>query len=510
MNAGETKRDEALGSHPVERARVLLIYTGGTIGMVLSDRGNPASPLRPGTEEEMEQTLRHSFPDLVRKYGITWELRVLPDTPPVDSSDVTPEHWGFIAELLQSEYANWDGFVVLHGTDTMAYTAAGLSFILNNLAKPVVVTGSQLPFNDARSDGRLNLVNAVMIAGYKATGLPLVPEVVLCFGDALLRGNRATKVSTRDLNGFESPNFPKLGELGERILIRRPYLRHPPDNLVEPFYVSTNLETNVIDLAVSPGLREDQLRGLIDNEELRGIVLRSYGAGNVPSAVVPLLREAVRAGKVVVNVTQCPHGMVEQGLYESSSELLEAGVTTGLDMTPEAALAKLFWLLGTEIADEVKAQLEINQRGEQSYDLFDLEFPSQDRPVELIVSAARPIGLITKDRVNEAFLRITGVVLESETGGGKEVRVFLNHTSADRSTDTASPYCAAVFTAELPEEKAEGESHHRATCSFVREITGRFRQLFTESHPVSMTVVAGPDTRVSYKGLCLSVLATAK
>ena len=312
------------------KARVYVLYTGGTIGMV------------------------------------HWEMEGLEGERPLDSSDVNARHWVKMARAIRERYDEWDGFVILHGTDTMAHTASGLSFIFENLGKPVIITGSQLPISDERTDARLNLANALYVAGYRATNLPCIPEVALCFGESLLRGNRARKESTTDLNAFASPNYPRLGRLGERIEIHTALLRPEPEGR---FGIQTNLETRVMDFALFPGLSREPLAALLLNENVKGAVMRTFGAGNAMSdaGIHEVLRLAIGQGKIVLSVSQCQKGGVAMGLYVAGAALLEIGVVNGADMTPEAALAKMFWTLGAGMARaDALRLLQTDQRGEQS------------------------------------------------------------------------------------------------------------------------------------------------
>ncbi len=346
------------------KTNVLVIYTGGTIGMVHADPVDTSSPLRPGTQAELLAAARIGNP----LTHVAWDMKPLSDfdrnsVGALDSSSVGPLEWRYMAAQIARNYQDYDGFVILHGTDTMAYTASALSFLLENLSKPVIMTGSQLPIADARTDGALNLVNALYIAGYKATGLPCVPEVAICFADLLLRGNRTTKVSTSRWQGFDTPNYPHLGRIGESIEIDGTVLLDPP---AAPFIAHTALKESVTTVTLYPGMSAAVLANML-SADAQGFILRSFGTGNVPEnpEFVAVIRDAVAEGKIVVNATQCLEGSVKMGRYAASSALQAAGVISGQDLTQEAALTKLMWLLATETGDAVAARMQASQRGEQ-------------------------------------------------------------------------------------------------------------------------------------------------
>lgn len=338
--------------------RVLVIYTGGTIGMVPTDPANPDSTRRPGGKDDV---LRY-IPGIGHRDGIDWELLADPALPPIDSSDIDSRHWLALAALIAREYARWDGFVVLHGTDTMAYSASALSFLCHNLAKPVIFTGSQTPLFHERTDGRLNLIHALRIAGYKATGLPLLPEVAICFGKRVVRGNRARKMSTTDSDAFDSPNLRPLGAIETDVFLDPSLLRPAP---TEPFRVDAAMDPGVIDLTIVPGMPAALLTTMLASPDIRGVILRTFGQGNVPSNA-GLLAAIPAPGKVVVNVTQCPRGRVNMEQYESGRLLSSRGVIAAGDMTPEAAFTKLSWLLANAPAEEIPSLFRQSLRGEVS------------------------------------------------------------------------------------------------------------------------------------------------
>lgn len=289
--------------------------------------------------------------------------------PLIDSSDVEPGMWQSLAKLIKERYDEYDGFVVLHGTDTMAYSASALSFMLDNLAKPVIFTGSQLPIGVPRTDGKENLISAVEIAAAKDdNGHSLVPEVSIYFDSQLLRGNRSTKVSSEEFRAFRSPDYPALAEAGINIRYNKAAIMRP-EVWSAPLRISTALDTRVGILKIHPGITPQVMRYFLCGPETRAVILETYGSGNAPSSkwFLEIVQEAARMGKVLMNVTQCSSGTVNMGLYATGKALQKAGVVSGLDITTESALAKLFHLLGSSDDNEwVKKRLGENLKGEIS------------------------------------------------------------------------------------------------------------------------------------------------
>ena len=336
-----------------------MIYTGGTIGMKQDLRDQTLKPF------DFDQIL-DEVPEL-GKFALKIDSYTF--DPLIDSSDVEPSLWQSLAALIRDRYDEYDGFVVLHGTDTMAYSASALSFMLENLSKPVVFTGSQLPIGVPRTDGKENLVSAVEIASAKdPEGHPLVPEVCIYFDSLLMRGNRSTKISSEEFRAFRSPNCPPLAEAGINIKYNRKVIMKP-GLWSAPLQISTSLDTRVSILKVHPGITPQVMRHFLCSDAVRAVIIETYGSGNAPSSqwFIDIVREAALSGKVLMNVTQCLSGMVDMDLYATGKALEKAGVVSGRDITTESALAKLFYLMGKSGDNNwVKARLGDNLKGEIS------------------------------------------------------------------------------------------------------------------------------------------------
>ena len=339
-----------------DKSAILLIYTGGTIGMKESAHG-----LVPF---DFSQILSE-VPELQK---FTFKIDSYTFDPLIDSSDVEPGMWKELAVLIKEKYDAYDGFVVLHGTDTMAYSASALSFMLDGLAKPVIFTGSQLPVGSLRTDGKENLVSAIEVASAKdARGRAMVPEVAIYFNSQLIRGNRATKVNATAFDAFRSPNCPPLAEAGIRIRYNKALIRYPSTEA--PLTIHTNLDTRVAILKVHPGITEQVARNVLLGSGIRAVIIETYGSGNAISKpwFTDIIRQSSASGKILLNITQCLAGDVNMNLYATGKALKEAGVVSGSDITTEGGLAKLFFLMG-EYADneKVKRLLEKNLKGEIS------------------------------------------------------------------------------------------------------------------------------------------------
>lgn len=340
----------------MHKPHILIIYTGGTIGMVKNADTGALEPLD-------FNHLRHHLPEL-RLFDFTIDNYQF--TPPIDSSDMTPELWVSLADIIAERYDRYDGFVILHGTDTMSFTASALSFMLEGLNKPVILTGSQLPIGVMRTDGRENLITAIEIAAaLTADGQPRVPEVCIFFASHLYRGNRTTKENAEKFNAFASYNYPPLARAGININYQDQLIHRSSGNT--QFSINRTLDNRVLALTLFPGIRPELIENVFRMPDIRGIVLRTFGSGNAPTApwFVDALQQASLSGKVIVNITQCQSGSVEMGLYRTGVMLSRAGVVSGHDMTVESAVTKLMVLFGKGLsAEEVRIQMERSIAGE--------------------------------------------------------------------------------------------------------------------------------------------------
>jgi L-asparaginase len=338
-------------------ASILIIYTGGTIGMMQDAETGALYPLD-------FKELHNKLPDL-KRFG--FKISSISFNPPVDSANVDTAFWIRLADIIGSNYGHYDGFVVLHGTDTMAYSASALSFMLGNLQKPVIFTGSQLPLGTIRTDGKENLVTSIEIAAEKRNGVAVVPEVCIYFENKLFRGNRTTKYSAEHFNAFRSVNYPSLAETGIHIKYNYPAIQYP--SVVRELKIFRAMDNNIALIKLFPGLSENYLNNVLQTKNLKALVLETYGSGNAMTApwFLANLKKAIDKGLLILNVSQCFGGGVEMGMYKTSIALRECGVISGFDTTTEAALTKLMFLLGQNLTkEEIIEALNMSLRGEIS------------------------------------------------------------------------------------------------------------------------------------------------
>ncbi len=340
------------------RQRILIIYTGGTIGMIEDIKTGALMPF----------DFTHLIESVPKVKMLNFDIDNVQFEQPIDSSDMNPAHWSQITRIIADNYEKYDGFVVLHGTDTMAYTASVLSFMLEGLNKPVIITGSQLPIGEVRTDGEENLITALQIAAARDEHKrPIVREVAILFDDYLWRGNRASKQSSDNFDAFKSSNYPPLAKIGLGINFNYDALLRHSEKI--PFTPHFDLDTNVSVVDIFPGMSEQTLRHMLGAPGVKGVVLRTFGAGNCPTVswFREAIEETVKRGAVVLNVTQCHNGFVHPRLYLAGKLLANTGIVPGHDITVEAAVTKMMYLFGRGYdAVEVREQLRRSLAGEVS------------------------------------------------------------------------------------------------------------------------------------------------
>jgi L-asparaginase len=342
----------------MSRKKILVIYTGGTIGMVLNKKDNAWTPC----------AFKSIYKELPMLNLLDAEITFKTMKPLIDSSNINPDFWIRLATLIHKNYQDYNGFVVLHGTDTMSYTASALSFLLENLDKPVILTGSQLPLGVMRTDGRENILNSIEIAADSINGKPRVQEVCIYFENALYRGNRTYKDNAEDFNAFMSANYPKLAEVGVNIKYNDKYIHHETEK--KELILYKKMDKNIAVIKLYPGINKELLRTILLKSNIKAAIMETYGSGNAPSdpEFLEILESACQKGIHIVSITQCKGGgTVELGRYETSVHLKDIGVISGYDITTEAAVCKMMYLLGSNYShEEVRNLMSVSLRGEMT------------------------------------------------------------------------------------------------------------------------------------------------
>ncbi|TAF68022.1 MAG: asparaginase [Cytophagales bacterium] len=325
-------------NNQIPKNTILIIYTGGTLGMV----------------RKKNTLIPFNFENIIKKIPeisqVNCQLHIISLDTIIDSSNVTPQHWIKIAAIIAQYYNEYQGFVILHGTDTMAYSASALSYIFKDISKPIIFTGAQLPIGAIRNDARRNLITAIEVAAQHANHQAEVPEVCIFFNDFLLRGNRARKIQSNYFDAFQSENYPHLAQVGTKIIYNHAYIRAQKSNTTTPskeLVEQIKFEQNVLILKIFPGITHQILQAICINAKPKGIILETYGSGNAPTEkwFLKTLEDTIKQGTVILNVSQCVGGTVEQGKYQTSQYLEEIGVLSGKDITSEAAITKMMYLL---------------------------------------------------------------------------------------------------------------------------------------------------------------------
>ncbi len=435
-------------------SKVLVLYTGGTIGSMPSDPNDPESPQRVVDWDKFLEMTPQIDPAMIGKRSdhIGFHVDGWSLDEALDSCNVEPKHWLLMAEEIFNKHEEYEGFVVVHGTDTMVYTASALSFMLVNLKKPVIVTGAQRSHTFmSRNDGLQNLISALIVANPAHSGLPVIPEVMISFGDALLRGNRSRKLDSEGYIAYDSPNYPHLGKLGGVIDIYENEILPIPTQALQ---LHRRLSTKVLNFDVFPGIQNGGfVERIMDVKDLGGVVLRSFGTGNIPtkSEFLEVFRKAVESNSVIIqNTTQCWKGGNSMGIYETSAALLEIGMVSGFDATPESCLVKLMVLLGNEdlSKEEVAIQCQRSIAGEVSTSLFTQKLRlegaariDQENDRKRLAPDGALDGSWVGDKIENACIRLYGGEVNcTKPDEPISISVFLNIGSEDELNESSQNY----------------------------------------------------------------------